>query len=143
MPMIATWPAVIKPGSRTDHISAHYDVLPTITDITGIDPPDGISGMSFLPTLKGEEQAQPEFLYWEFRPSGGQMAVRMGNLKALRKNMHQGNLEWELYDLDQDPKEENDISASHPDVIARVEEIVARERTVSPNERFRFSVLGE
>ena len=71
------------------------------------------------------------------------MAVRMGNLKALRKNMHQGNLKWELFNLDDDPEERNDISEKHPEIITRVEEIVARERTTSSHERFRFSVLGE
>ena len=143
MPMIATWPEVIEPGSVTGHISAHYDVLPTLTDITDISTPDDVSGMSFLPTLKGERQEQPEFLYWEFPARGGQMAVRMGNFKALRKNMHYGNLEWELFDLDEDPKELKDISAMHPEVIDKVEEIVAKEHTVSPYERFRFPVLGE
>lgn len=143
MPMIAVWPHVINPGSKTDHISAHYDVLPTLTDITGISTPEEVSGMSFLPTLKGENQQQPEFLYWEFPARGGQMAVRIGKFKALRKNMHNGNLEWELFDLDRDPKELDDISSSHPEVIRKVEEIVAREHTVSQNERFRFPVLGE
>lgn len=141
VPMIATWPSVIKPGSVTDHISAFYDVMPTINEITGINNPENISGTSFFPTLKGEKQDQPEFLYWEFPASGGQMAVRIGNLKALRKNMHQGNLQWELFDLDEDPEERNDISAIHPDIINKVEAIVARERT--PHERWRFNVLGE
>jgi arylsulfatase A-like enzyme len=143
VPMIATWPGVIEPGSKTDHISAFYDVMPTINEITGINNPGNISGTSFLPVLKGEKQDQPEFLYWEFPASGGQMAVRMGNLKALRKNMHQGNLKWELFNLDDDPEERNDISEKHPEIIIRVEEIVAGERTTSPHERFRFSVLGE
>jgi arylsulfatase A-like enzyme len=143
VPMIATWPRVIEPGSKTGHISAFYDVMPTINEITGINNPENISGTSFLPTLKGEKQDQPEFLYWEFPESGGQMAVRMGNFKALRKNMHQGNLKWDLFNLDEDPEERNDISGKHPDIITRVESIVARERTASPYERFRFRVLGE
>lgn len=143
MPMIAVWPAVINPGSETNHISAHYDVLPTLTDITGIATPENVSGMSFFPTLRGEGQEQPEYLYWEYPARGGQMAVRIGNFKALRKNMHEGNLEWGLFDLDKDPKELNDISSLHPDVIQKVEDIVAKEHTLSQNERFRFPVLGE
>jgi arylsulfatase A-like enzyme len=99
--------------------------------------------MSFLPTLTGEKQEQPEFLYWEFPGYGGQMAVRMGNMKALRQNMFNGNLQWQLFDLENDPGELTDISAQHPGVIARVEEIVARERTVSPNHLYRFSILGD
>ena len=143
VPMIASWPGVISPGSESDHISAFYDVMPTLAGIVDVVPPGNISGMSFLPTLMGEKQEQPEFLYWEFPGYGGQMAVRMGNLKALRQNMFNGNLEWKLFDLDNDPGELTDIAAQHPGVIARVEEIVARERTVSPNHLYRFSILGD
>jgi arylsulfatase A-like enzyme len=143
VPMIATWPKVIKPGTSTDHISAAYDLMPTVADITRVKAPADISGISFLPTLQGKVQKQHEFLYWEFPSYTGQMAVRLGNYKALRKNMLKGNLKWELYDLDSDPGELVDISANNPDIIAKVEEIVAREHTESMYERFRFRVLGE
>ncbi len=138
VPMIASWPGVIKHGSVSDHISVFYDVMPTLTDIAGIDPPEFTSGTSFLPTLKGEEQPQPEYLYWEFPGYGGQMAVRMGKWKALRKDMHKGNLEWELYNLESDPAENKDVSSRHPEVIAEVEEVVAREHTVPDNENWRY-----
>ena len=143
VPMIASWPGVISPGSVTDHISVFYDIMPTFTEIAGIDVPEFTSGTSFLPTLKGEKQSQPEFLYWEFPASGGQMAVRVENYKALRKDMHDGNLEWELYDLNSDPRELFNIAHMYPEVIERVEDIVARERTAPAVERFRFEVLGD
>jgi hypothetical protein len=57
--------------------------------------------------------------------------------------MHSGNLEWELFDLDKDPQERNNIASMHPEIIKKVGQIVARERTTSPNQRFQFSVLGE
>jgi arylsulfatase A-like enzyme len=143
VPMIASWPEVIEPGSVTDHISVFYDVMPTLADIVNVKTPDDISGRSFLPALKGKKQEQPEYLYWEFPERGGQMAVRLGNLKALRKNMHNGNLKWELFDLDKDPMELDDISSRNPEIIDRVEAIVAREHVVSHNEIFRFSILNE
>jgi arylsulfatase A-like enzyme len=138
VPMIASWPGVIKQGSVTGHISAFYDVLPTLTDIAGIDTPEFISGTSFFPTMIGEQQPQPEYLYWEFPANGGQMAVRMGKWKALRKNMHNGNLEWELFDLESDPAETKDISSEHPEVIAEVEEIAAREHTIPDNNNWKY-----
>jgi arylsulfatase A-like enzyme len=143
VPMIATWPKVIKAGTSSDHISAAYDLMPTVADIIKAPAPKNISGLSFLPALKGQQQNQHEYLYWEFPSSTGQMAVRMGNLKAIRKNMDKGNLEWELYDLENDPIEARDISSEHPDMIAKVEEIVSREHTESLYEGFRFRVLGE
>ncbi len=143
VPMIASWPGVIAPGSVSDHPSVFYDVMPTFAEITGSDTPEFISGTSFFPVLRGEKQPQPEFLYWEFPGYGGQMAVRIGNLKAIRENMHDGNLEWELYDLKSDPRELFNIAGKYPEVIESLEDIVARERTVPEIERFRFSVLDE
>jgi len=142
-PMIAVWPGVIKPGSVSDNVSAFYDVMPTLAEITDSEIPDDLSGISFFDELKGKKQKQHEYLYWEFPSSGGQMAVRLGNMKAIRKNMHSGNLKWELYDLEKDPMELIDISADKPEIITRVEEIISMEHTPSPYIGFRFKVLGE
>lgn len=62
----------------------------------------------------------------------------MGKWKALRKDMHNGNLEWELYDLESDPAENKDVSSEHPELIAEVEEIVAREHTIPDNNNWRY-----
>lgn len=142
-PMIASWPGVIKPGSISNHISAFYDVMPTLAEITGAEIPENACGISFFPTFKGRKQQQHEYLYWEFPGSGGQMAVRIGNLKALRKNMHKGNLKWELYDLDNDPAELTDIASTNQEIITKVEDIVRKEHTISPYKEFSFSALGE
>ena len=143
VPMIASWPAVIKAGSVSDHVSVFYDVMPTLAEVAGVNEAFETDGISFLPALKGEPQPEHASLYWEFPEYGGQMAVRMGNMKALRKDMHQGNLQWQLFDLANDPGETNNIAAGHPAIIEKVEQIVARQHTTSPNERWRFRVLGE
>jgi arylsulfatase len=117
--------------------------MPTLAEIVGVKVPEDACGISFLPALKEENQRPHEYLYWEHSAYGGQMAVRMGNLKALRKNMNEGNLKWELFDLEKDPGETTDISEAHPEVIARIKEIVSKEHTVSANERWRFEALGE
>lgn len=143
VPMIASWPAVIKEGTTTDHISVFYDVLPTLSEVAGAPVPEGVSGLSFLPVLKGKKAPEREYVYWEFPQGDGQMAIRMGNLKAMRLNMRKGNKDWKLFDLSSDIMELDDISAQHPDVIIKVEEIVAREHTLSENPGWRFSVLGE
>ncbi len=102
VPMIASWPGKIKAGSTTDHISAFWDVLPTFGELVESDAPEDIDGISFLPTLFGEEQAQHEFLYWEFPSYQGQQAVRMGDWKGIRKDIFKGNMKLELYDLKND-----------------------------------------
>ena len=73
-PMIAWWPGKIKEGSTSDHISAFWDVMPTLNEIAGIKSSGKIDGISFLPTLLGKEgQKNHETLYWEFHElNGGQ-----------------------------------------------------------------------
>ena len=67
VPLIVRWPGKVKEGSVSDHISAFWDVLPTICDIAKIDKPLNIDGISFLPELLGEKQQSHDFLYWEFQ----------------------------------------------------------------------------
>jgi arylsulfatase A len=71
--MIAVWDGKITPKTETSHPSAFWDVFPTVAEITGIETPGNIDGISFLPTLLGqqENQKQHEYLYWEFHEQGG------------------------------------------------------------------------
>jgi arylsulfatase A-like enzyme len=55
VPMVARWTGHIEPGTVTDHISAFWDVMPTMCDLAGVPIPDHVDGISFAPTLLGEE----------------------------------------------------------------------------------------
>lgn len=143
VPMIVSWPGRIAPASTSEHISAFYDVLPTLCDISGIDPPQHIDGVSFKPTLLGQEQPNHDFLYWEFPSYQGQQAVRMGNWKAIRKDIQKGNLDIELYDLSADIQEQQNVAVQHPDIIKRMEVIMKEEHTVSGVKKFQFAALGD
>ena len=61
-PMIATWNKNIKPGSITNYISAHYDVMPTLLELINYDNIPETDGISF-PTLRKKEQDIHDFLY--------------------------------------------------------------------------------
>ena len=145
VPMIAHWPGKIKPGTVTDHISAQYDVLATLCDLVGVEDLPDHDGVSFLPTLMGQGSLQDihKFLYWEFPAYGGQQAVRMGKWKAIRKEIFKGNMNIELYDLDEDLQETMDIADRHPDIIEKMEEIFSREHQPAAVEKFRFAQLGD
>ena len=145
VPMIANWPGHIEPGSTTDHVSAFWDVLPTLAEITGAPVPDGIDGISFAPTLRGDSvsQEQHEFLYWEFPAYKGQQAVRMGPWKGIRKNIFEGNMTIELYNLEDDLREEHDVADEHPEVVAEIEAIMVREHVPATIERFKIKELGD
>ncbi|NOR15444.1 MAG: sulfatase-like hydrolase/transferase, partial [Candidatus Aminicenantes bacterium] len=87
VPLIARWPGQIRAGSTSTHVSAFWDVMPTLCDIAGRDSPRNTDGTSFSATLLGKPQPQPNYLYWEFLGYGGQQAVRMGNWKAVRTGL--------------------------------------------------------
>jgi len=141
VPMIASWPSRIASGSVSDHISAFWDVLPTLCEIARVKPPDDSDGISFLPELTGKKQKQHKHLYWEFPESGGQQAVITGSFKALRKDLHNGNTVFELYDLESDKEETNNIASSHPEIIKRVEDIIRKEHQKSANPKWQFKLL--
>jgi arylsulfatase len=78
-------------------------------------------------------------LFWDFGGYGGQQAVRMGDWKGVRRNLHQGNMQIELYDLATDIGERQDVAAKHPDIVRRVAAIMQREHT--PSDVFPIKVL--
>ena len=84
-PMIARWPGKIQPASQTDLISAFWDVMPTVADLAGVQAPEQIDGISFLPTLLGQRnQKKHNYLYWEFHEQGGRQAIRKEDWKLVR-----------------------------------------------------------
>ena len=121
VPMVARWPGKIKPGTRSDHISGFQDYLPTFTEIAGIKAPGEIDGLSLLPALTGKvnEQKVHDYLYWEH--IGRLQAVRMGKWKAVR---HAPDKPVELYNLEEDIGESEDLAAFHPDIVEKVEAIM-------------------
>jgi arylsulfatase A len=132
VPLIARFPGAIRPGSVSDLACAAYDLAPTLLELAGAPAEPGLDGVSIAPTLTGKGTQSPrDFLYWEFPGYGGQQAVRFGNMKAVRVNMHKGPVRTELYDLASDPSESRDIAAEHPELVARAEAVMRREHRVS------------
>jgi arylsulfatase A-like enzyme len=140
VPTVVSWPGKIKSNSVSDHISAFYDFLPTFCDLLSISKPK-TDGISFLPEWLGKKQKKHDFLYWEFPETGGQQAIRMGNWKAVRTELHKGIIKTQLYDLNTDLKEQKDVSLENPEVLAKIEEIFLREHTTSLIPKFRIKVL--
>ncbi|MGQ7868421.1 arylsulfatase [Sunxiuqinia sp. sy24] len=142
-PMIASWPGTILPGIESDHVSAFWDVLPTLCDIAGIDAPEDTDGISFLPELIGGKQKSHQHLYWEFPAYGGQQAVRMGKWKGIRNNIKKGNMTIELYNLEDDIQEQNDIASEYPDIVREIEDIMHDEHQSPEIVRFKMEELGD
>jgi arylsulfatase len=143
VPMIASWPGKIKEGSESDLISVFYDYLPTLCDVADVEVPVATDGISFENELTGKHQKKHEYLYWEFPEYQGQQAVRMDSWKAVRKNIHKGNMHVELYDLNRDIKEEKDVSEAEPKLVKKMENIMRKEHVPSPIDRFKMKQLGD
>jgi arylsulfatase A-like enzyme len=127
VPTVARWPEHILAGTTSREPLAFWDVLPTLAQIANAKPPGNLDGISFLPTLLGKQQKSHDYLYWEFHEKGYKQAVRQGNYKAVLNNF--GKLE--LYDLEADLGEHNDIAGRHANIVARMETIMKSARTDS------------
>ena len=109
MPLIVRWPGVTKPGSENLRLVQNLDYAETFLEIAGAQIPADMQGRSLVPLLRGE---QPDdwrksiyYHYHEF-PSVHMVArhygIRTERYKLIR--FYQFD-EWELYDLQKDPDE--------------------------------------
>lgn len=140
VPMIAKWPGKIKAGSKSDLVSAFWDVFPTFADVSGVEIPKNIDGISFLPELLGDKKDQQKhnYLYWEFHEKGGRQAIRMGYWKAVKYNvLKTPNKPMELYNLSNDIGETHNVAKQFPEIVKQMTVIFAEARTSS--DVFTFS----
>ncbi|RMF45014.1 MAG: N-acetylgalactosamine-6-sulfatase [Planctomycetota bacterium] len=133
VPAIVRWPGRIEPGTQSDRVSGFEDWMPTLLELAGASDeiPTEIDGISMARTLMGEPQPERPYLYREFPGYGGQQSIRVGKWKAVRQNMRRGNLRTELYNLAADPGELHDVSDRHPDLVQRLESMMAEVRVPS------------
>ena len=143
VPMIVSWPGHIDEGSTSGHISAFYDIMPTIIDLTAIPADLKTDGISFVPALLGHDQEQHDFLYWEFPSYQGQQAVRMGDWKGIRKNIFKDSMDIELYNLKDDILEQHDIADQNKEIVQQIQDIMTSQHTPSAVDRFKIAQLGD
>jgi arylsulfatase A len=138
VPLIAWWPETVAAGVTSDHISAHWDFLPTACELADVrDLPTHLDGLSMVPTLKGnvKQQKRHPYLYWEFPAQGGKQAIRMGKWKAVRLGLRRDrNAPLELYNLKKDPSETDNIAERHPRIVYKMRPLFELEH--SPSELF-------
>ena len=137
VPMIAVWDGKIMGGTKTDHISAFWDIFPTVAEIAEISTPKNIDGISFLPTLLGKEQKQHDYLYWEFHELGGRKALRKGDWKLVNYNVkNPEKTTVELYNLSADIGEENNVAEKNPEIVDELMNLLNSARTESEVYKF-------
>jgi arylsulfatase A len=138
-PFIARWPGKIPAGATSDFVSVQYDMFATLSEIAGVQAPPS-DGISLIPVMMGKGKPAPrEYLYFEFPEKGGQIAIRFERYKAVKSDLKKNrNAAWELYDIQNDEKESQDIASAHPEIISKLDAIVKKEHRAATIKEWEF-----
>lgn len=119
VPTAISWAGKIAAGSVSEQQLLSMDLYPTLLEVAGLAPKDAIEGRSFLPELVNGNQTMDERPVFFTRREGGTRyggqsiyAVRLGEWKLLQNSPYEG---YELYNLKDDPLEENNLIEQEPE----------------------------
>jgi arylsulfatase A-like enzyme len=119
VPLFMKWPARIKAGTITEEPVAHIDMMPTLAAAAQASTPEGVAidGLNLLPlaTTESKQDWDRQSLFWQ---SGHYRVVRDGDWKLQVAERPDAAL-W-LYNLAEDPTEQNNLASSHPDKLAEL-----------------------
>jgi arylsulfatase/arylsulfatase A len=132
-PFFVHWPARLGAGHASDRVAAHIDVLPTLLEATGVPVPEGLEldGRSLLPLLTGEPAEWPDRQI-VIQAHRGNAPVRYHNFllrgpryklvhpSGFRYEVFEGEPAFELYDMESDPLELEDLASEKPEVVAEL-----------------------
>lgn len=112
-PLIVRWPDVIKPGSVNNDLVMNLDIGETLLDAAHVKIPADMQGKSMLPIWEGKTPNDwRKYVYYHYYESGGEhnvakhIGVRSDRYKLI---YYYENNDWELYDLQKDPSELNNV----------------------------------
>lgn len=112
LPLIVRWPGVAAPGSRVDAITQNIDLMPTLCAAAGAQLPDRVQGRDLRPLLEGDTPDDwRDAIYYRYMEQGihnvaPHEGVRTDRYALIHWPTHE---EWELFDLDTDPQEINNV----------------------------------
>ena len=125
---IASWPGTIPAGAVSDSLVDFADVLPTLTDVAGVDAPDDlqIDGVSLAPLFHGEPREKDHIYCWYHRNGVREQASQ--HVRTARYKLYD---DGRFFDVEADPNEQTDLAAGEvPEelkpVYHRLREALAR-----------------
>jgi arylsulfatase A-like enzyme len=120
VPFFVSWTGKLAVEKTYDHLVSTLDILPTACKLAGAKLDGELDGVDLLPYLTDENKTAPhEALFWRF---GLQKAIRRGPWKLVdwRDFTTQRSSGWELYDLEKDIGETNNLAGAHPQRVAEL-----------------------
>ncbi|WP_193212385.1 arylsulfatase [Luteolibacter marinus] len=134
VPTIVRLPGKVKAGA-TDATPGYFpDWFPTLCKAAGLKAPEGLDGIDLWPNLTGGETVKrSKPMLWIYPEYGGQVAVRLGDFKVLRRGLKTRKPgTWEVFNVIEDPNETTDLAAGHPELIAQAAALLKRENSPNP-----------
>ena len=132
VPWIISLPVKLQPGAVVDHVTRNVDIWPTLLDLLGLPPMQGVDGQSqreaILAAARGEETAQDGAAYAHLdRTWGGlsdqqadTVSVLDGRYRYVRNPLERGGYKEELFDTSRDADELEDIGEQESEITARL-----------------------
>jgi arylsulfatase A-like enzyme/multidrug efflux pump subunit AcrA (membrane-fusion protein) len=121
VPLIMWRPGLV-PQARVESMVQLVDVKPTVLDLVGLPPVDGMDGRSLLPVMKGEVSTHRDAVYLSECTWQAKRAIRTEDWKFIHctdPGVYPRS-EDELYDLRNDPEEQKNVALEYPDVAAQL-----------------------
>jgi arylsulfatase/arylsulfatase A len=133
-PFFAYWPGKLQPGVASDRIAMHIDITPTILEICGGSKPADLKldGRSLWPLLSRQQANWPDRTLFSQSHRGDKpvlyhnFAVRNQKWKLVGatgfgpETLPASGPRFELFDVENDPYEQHDVAAQHPDIVAKL-----------------------
>ncbi len=121
VPLVMTWPGRLPEGLVIAEPVSLVDLYPTVAELLGLPGPAGVSGRSLAPLIRGAAAPERAILAATYRPESfvDARAIVLDGFKLIRS--WRGDLsKHELYDVERDPAELEDLAASRPEELERL-----------------------